>query len=1550
MPECSAVEHNEPPAPAGADPDLDLLRVRTGTDEKVQRVARLVADRSKAAGADADAAGDPPASLAVNSTFPLFSPSAPEAGSSDADGAERDADGLLSHCQVLPGIDLGLMRADHEPGVRPMQQVPAAADLWCSAYLLVNGDYARGAGFNIRPLAKPVSISGVNETVREARAFCALSVSACGRTVRGVKAYVVEGLRYGCMAGYPLLQSLGLSLDLNLKMFFAPSNTNSDPHPRAGGSAATAAAAAAQPFVFLDAQSGEVAQDAGSRPVSPDVVCNRTHVSPVRVDRGPASVLARPASVQAKPAAPSVVAASAPAAVEPAVREDAQRKAVEPLVSAPVPALAPGVAGRPAVQRPDPKRAAAEPEEAPRDRGPPGRASHDEEAPKRRSFEEHLAEVEVPLTRKQRRRFKRLFEKAAPLFDGNTKGLFRLSDVVLELRPGAKPVALAPYKLASEERMAINHKVNRLRRLGHAEKSTAPWGFPVFVVPKVDNPEPGNPDHWRLVINYQLLNTMLVPDPFVPPPPDVLLDRLAGWLVYSAFDWRLAYNQAWIAADCRDMTTFVCELGCFRSTVLSLGLSVAPAKFARMVAEIVGPESGLEDLAGAFAAFFDDLFAADSDVDSHLAKLELLISRLLYHNVQLSAKKERWLRLSVEALGRVVSAAGVSPAPPMLATLVGGPRPSSVAELESWLGLAVFFYRFVPAAAHLAARVRAAIGHDKANKRRLRWTDDASSAFDELRQRLSEASALAPVRPDVPFVLFTDASSIGLGAVLTQDGAVVEYASAALHTDSAFSRLSIRELEASAVLFGLRAFARHVRGRHVVCVVDSQNLIAAMTKCPGGDPRYARWVAAVAEFAPEFRLVSSADNVADLLSRVAGTLACGSSHPAVELPTEMLPPGGLPLDLPATADARAGADVAAPVLVASATDIVAAAGSARAQAPAGAAQARLDLNGAEQVDEPLALLPEEIQALVMSMHKPAADVDPLAGAALELREAQRRDEFCVAILLALEAARAAAGADPVLPAHVLAHEAVLGRIDTLRTEVALECFRVRPEDGVLVVEPHAAEAPIGSPARAGRAVVPAALTPVVLADLHGNTHRGVDAVLANGAPVWYWPRFFSDVEEFVTGCPVCVSTRSKRQRRAGLLSGTALNASRPGGAPGHTVHVDTVSFTPDGGASHVVVATCAATGMVALKAVAAPSAAEVVPFLRDDVVDAWQVEHLATDLGPEFDNKALRAVCEERGVRLASSAAGHAEGNGLAERRVQIVRNAVAALLADNPDASWAAAIPAIRNELNASIQHLSAFSPFTLWTGRPVRPPPRAARAPSEYSLSGAALPMTTVRLIREWVASARRDAARKSAAHFNASRYLVQFSVGDVVLCYVGDRVAKHAERFCGPFRVSAVVRDGTYEIEAISRSRMPLRRKRRRVVHVSRMLRYDGSKRDAILRRGEAAVAGDVAAGPSPPPAVEAPESSDVYDADSIVGFSVHRSGGIRFRVRWSGYGPDADTDEPYENVFDTEVFKAWLEQRLVEDRGRERVSKAAVSSASSRASGQNRSGRRRPRSRA
>ena len=157
----------------------------------------------------------------------------------------------------------------------------------------------------------------------------------------------------------------------------------------------------------------------------------------------------------------------------------------------------------------------------------------------------------------------------------------------------------------------------------------------------------------------------------------------------------------------------------------------------------------------------------------------------------------------------------VLPQPDKTQAIINRPVPTSAKEVRSFLGLANFYCRFIPQFADIAAPLTALTG----SRTPFKWEQAQQSAFTALQQALVSPRVLDYPRPDDRFVLITDASDIGLGAVLsTERHSVVEFASWTLTATE--QKYTTTEKECLGILWAIPKFRHYLIGAHFTLETD----------------------------------------------------------------------------------------------------------------------------------------------------------------------------------------------------------------------------------------------------------------------------------------------------------------------------------------------------------------------------------------------------------------------------------------------------------------------------------------------------------------------------------------------------------------------------------------------------------------------------------------------------------------------------------------------------------------------------------------------------------
>jgi RNase H-like domain found in reverse transcriptase/Reverse transcriptase (RNA-dependent DNA polymerase)/Integrase zinc binding domain/Integrase core domain/Zinc knuckle/Aspartyl protease len=425
-----------------------------------------------------------------------------------------------------------------------------------------------------------------------------------------------------------------------------------------------------------------------------------------------------------------------------------------------------------------------------------------------------------------------------------------------ELEPGSKPFSAKARRYAPHQRDIIRVELDKMLAAKVIEKSASPWSSSVVLVPKKDGKT-------RFCVDYRRVNEMTVKDKFPLPNIGELVDSLGGKRYYSTLDCFAGYWQVPLDLETRPLTAFATPFGLFQFTVMPFGLSNAPAHFSRVMERI------LSDLLYDYVSvYLDDICIYSSTLEEHLRHLDEVFRRLEANCIRLNPAKCQFLQREFTYLGFRITPEGVRPDPAKVSGLTDSPVPRNAKELRSFMGLASYFRRFVPAFSATTAPMQALLKKGEY----FDWGLAQQEAFDKVRAILSTAPVLAMPDFTKEFTLSTDASGYAVGAVLEQMGEddelhPVAYYSARLA--DAETRYSAYEREALALVKAVKHFRCYLLGRRTQVWTDN-SAVASLFKATDPSGRIVRWVNLLREYDLVLQHRAGKDNpVADFLSRPA---------------------------------------------------------------------------------------------------------------------------------------------------------------------------------------------------------------------------------------------------------------------------------------------------------------------------------------------------------------------------------------------------------------------------------------------------------------------------------------------------------------------------------------------------------------------------------------------------------------------------------------------------------------------------------------------------------
>jgi hypothetical protein len=201
---------------------------------------------------------------------------------------------------------------------------------------------------------------------------------------------------------------------------------------------------------------------------------------------------------------------------------------------------------------------------------------------------------------------------------------------------------------------------------------------------------------------------------------------------------------------------------------MSFGLTNAPAHFMYLMNSVFIPK-----LDKFVVVFIDDILVYSKSEEEHVEHLRVVLTRLRDHQLYAKFSKcEFWLR-EVQFLGHMLSAEGVAVDPGKVKDILNWKSPISVHEVRSFLGMVGYYRRFIPDLSKVAKPITELLK----NQTKFIWSSECEKAFRILKKSLTTAPVLAQLDIEKPFDVYCDASGIGLGCVLMQEGRVIAYAS-----------------------------------------------------------------------------------------------------------------------------------------------------------------------------------------------------------------------------------------------------------------------------------------------------------------------------------------------------------------------------------------------------------------------------------------------------------------------------------------------------------------------------------------------------------------------------------------------------------------------------------------------------------------------------------------------------------------------------------------------------------------------------------------------------
>lgn len=458
------------------------------------------------------------------------------------------------------------------------------------------------------------------------------------------------------------------------------------------------------------------------------------------------------------------------------------------------------------------------------------------------------------------------------LDDKSTHQMFpKLKNVLIDIpiddkiKPVVQPYRRIPIPLEEKVEKKIDDLLER--DIIEEVRGSSRWISPIVPILK----ENGD---LRLCVDMRRANTAIMRENHPLPCMDQLLPKIGKAKYFSKLDIKDAFHQLELHPDCRHITTFVTTRGLYRYKRLMFGINCAPEIFQKVLENLLIKCDGVIN-------FIDDILVFGDSEEQHDQRLKKVLVVLKENNVLLNKDKCIFKVQKIHFLGHELTVGGVKPLTKYIDSITNFRVPSTVEELQSFLGLVNYVNKWIPNLATktepLKEMLRMKLGKNADIK--TFWSDKQEKAFTELKEALTKIQSLGYYDVKDKTQVIADASPVGLGAVLVQiddnGPRIIAYGNRTL--TSCERKYSQTEKEALALVWSVEHFNIFLFGKEFDLITDHKPLEILFGPRSKPCARIERWVLRLQSYKYKVIYKPGKTNIADPLSRL-----CKHSNPLFE--------------------------------------------------------------------------------------------------------------------------------------------------------------------------------------------------------------------------------------------------------------------------------------------------------------------------------------------------------------------------------------------------------------------------------------------------------------------------------------------------------------------------------------------------------------------------------------------------------------------------------------------------------------------------------------------
>ncbi len=462
-----------------------------------------------------------------------------------------------------------------------------------------------------------------------------------------------------------------------------------------------------------------------------------------------------------------------------------------------------------------------------------------------------------PLDNHLPQEFQDLVEEYSDLFDtGLRQPTTRTTLHKIDLKE-PKIVNKRCYPMSPEKRKILYGQLNQMLQAGVIEPTTSAYASPPVLVTRPDK-EP------RFCVDYRAVNDITLDESTTLPRIQDCVKPLAQAKIFTLLDLKSGYWQIPMDEQSKKYTAFSTPDGAsYQFTVMPFGLKNAPSTFQKLMTQ----EVLVGHLQHFVHVYLDDIIIYSETMEEHVNHVRKVFERLRIHKLQVSAAKCQIATQELDYLGYHIKGDITVPQNKHLKQIETFSRPVNKKQLQSFIGTCNWLREHVPHMAELMAPITDLLKTN--NGKSFKWTPGADEAFKKVKNVIAQAQPLS--RPDFgkTFVLQTDASSIGMSAVLYQEEGerrfIISHASAKFKP--AETKYHINEQECLALVWAINTYRAYLEDKPFIVRTDSKAL-TWLKQFKDTKSKLTRWALLLQEYSFKIEHVAGKNNeLPDLLSR-----------------------------------------------------------------------------------------------------------------------------------------------------------------------------------------------------------------------------------------------------------------------------------------------------------------------------------------------------------------------------------------------------------------------------------------------------------------------------------------------------------------------------------------------------------------------------------------------------------------------------------------------------------------------------------------------------------